>query len=1011
MSSDRQTNAPSDAEPDDPTEGSAANAAAATAPAPDPREYLTRVGDTRLFLLAGDEQSWQFPGDALVIPTDPGRNKGQFAEALLSSLSSSAPDLYSFVDGLFGDSGKPALEPDGPEVFTTPGSTNDVPKYLGQLILATALDDKRATAGLRAAWSAVIRAADDRQIGCLVVPMFGVGKGGLGAQPAAAAAAAVLLSARPRHVREITVLTLNSEAANELRARCSAQPQSLANDLASGDDLLDIEVEVRALADVLMLRETRPPLVVGVLGGWGMGKSFVMNLMQERMREVRSWALSAEEAWGGDVAKRSPFVGHLYPIRFDAWTYAKGNLWASLMQTIVFELNRQLSLEQKLAKRIKPLEESVLWRQLDKLSDAARATWLENELGLKVIDEALESGKSLDLDTLWAQLKLLKEQEHKDLEAIEKTLAEQRAKLAAEQKRLAEKVESEIERVARWAAWKPLLREMKGISGRLYDEFVRSVQELTGETRPQGEAPTLSLLLGKTSFWWKIKKARAHERIGFVVAAAAAAAAPFLEGALDAWQAPTWIVAAGSALMAVQRSWTTWANWLADQQAGYEKQVLEERARLDGLRAEIAEKQRSDHEAAARKQRATTLSDLEQAVATLEAKARAQRERIGFTAGYVSLAKFVESRLGEGLYEKQLGLLHQVQRDLTEISESLVVDDKDPHLDKKREIFPRGMPRVVLFIDDLDRCPPDSVVEVLEAAQLLVKSELFVVVIAMDLRFVTRALEKHYEGILVRKGDPCGLDYIEKIVQVPYRVRPIEPSALQQYLRRQMNLKEQVVQAQQSPGGPTGQGASQPPSAQGSPSGAKVHRAPPPQVLQFTATDHAMLTACCKDLDLTPRSLKRLVNVCKLLKIIWYRSARHVEPTAHARQAMMLLLALSARYPDVLRQPLDAIAEAVEAGSTVALSAFARSYRLLEQDRLSKQEWAEVVAVLTNPTRLPPKLRLDEIGLPTINLVRAFSFVGDAGHEPDDAFTPPRRARLSKGRARPPLRAEVGQRR
>jgi len=46
-------------------------------------------------------------------------------------------------------------------------------------------------------------------------------------------------------------------------------------------------------------------------------------------------------------------------------------------------------------------------------------------------------------------------------------------------------------------------------------------------------------------------------------------------------------------------------------------------------------------------------------------------------------------------------------------------------------LFPRGLPRVVLFIDDLDRCPPARVVEVLEATQLLVKTRLFVVVMAM----------------------------------------------------------------------------------------------------------------------------------------------------------------------------------------------------------------------------------------------------------------------------------------
>src|ERR1041384_5499761 len=114
--------------------------------------------------------------------------------------------------------------------------------------------------------------------------------------------------------------------------------------------------------------------------------------------------------------------------------------------------------------------------------------------------------------------------------------------------------------------------------------------------------------------------------------------------------------------------------------------------------------------------------------------------------------------------------MQRVQRDVMEMSDSLTTRESDPYGEKKREMFPRGIPRVVLFVDDLDRCPPSTVVQVLEAAQLLVKTELFVVVIAMDVRYITRALETQYRGILVRRGDPSGLDYIEKIIQIPYQV-------------------------------------------------------------------------------------------------------------------------------------------------------------------------------------------------------------------------------------------------
>lgn len=51
---------------------------------------------------------------------------------------------------------------------------------------------------------------------------------------------------------------------------------------------------------------------------------------------------------------------------------------------------------------------------------------------------------------------------------------------------------------------------------------------------------------------------------------------------------------------------------------------------------------------------------------------------------------------------------------------------------------PKPVERIVLYIDDLDRCPPKRVVEVLEAVHLLLAFPLFVVVVGVDVRWVSR---------------------------------------------------------------------------------------------------------------------------------------------------------------------------------------------------------------------------------------------------------------------------------
>ena len=86
--------------------------------------------------------------------------------------------------------------------------------------------------------------------------------------------------------------------------------------------------------------------------------------------------------------------------------------------------------------------------------------------------------------------------------------------------------------------------------------------------------------------------------------------------------------------------------------------------------------------------------------------------------------------------------------------------------------------RIVLYIDDLDRCEPDQVVTVLQAVHLLLAMDLFVVVVGVDPRWLLRSLSRRYRRVL---GSTVSTDerdagfsastpqnYLEKIFQVPF---------------------------------------------------------------------------------------------------------------------------------------------------------------------------------------------------------------------------------------------------
>ena len=75
--------------------------------------------------------------------------------------------------------------------------------------------------------------------------------------------------------------------------------------------------------------------------------------------------------------------------------------------------------------------------------------------------------------------------------------------------------------------------------------------------------------------------------------------------------------------------------------------------------------------------------------------------------------------------------------------------------------------RFVVLIDDLDRCSPDRVVEVVEAVRLFMDVTGFVFVLAVDYDVIIRSLVQKYPHIDADR-------FVEKIVQVPFRIPSLD---------------------------------------------------------------------------------------------------------------------------------------------------------------------------------------------------------------------------------------------
>lgn len=88
---------------------------------------------------------------------------------------------------------------------------------------------------------------------------------------------------------------------------------------------------------------------------------------------------------------------------------------------------------------------------------------------------------------------------------------------------------------------------------------------------------------------------------------------------------------------------------------------------------------------------------------------------------------------------------------------------------------------LVVFIDDLDRCLPTSIIETFEAIRLFLAVPKTAFVIAADERIIRYAIRSRYPAES-GAGVDLGRDYLEKIVQVPLRIPPLTGAEVEGYL-------------------------------------------------------------------------------------------------------------------------------------------------------------------------------------------------------------------------------------
>ena len=96
--------------------------------------------------------------------------------------------------------------------------------------------------------------------------------------------------------------------------------------------------------------------------------------------------------------------------------------------------------------------------------------------------------------------------------------------------------------------------------------------------------------------------------------------------------------------------------------------------------------------------------------------------------------------------------------------------------------------RIVVFIDDLDRCMPEKAVELLESIKLFLDIEGYLFVLGVDKKVVKKGIACHYKHFEQQGGTGdeetiiSSEDYLEKMIQLPIDLPPIELSHKIKYI-------------------------------------------------------------------------------------------------------------------------------------------------------------------------------------------------------------------------------------
>ncbi|MBN1140040.1 MAG: hypothetical protein JXM73_25955 [Anaerolineae bacterium] len=262
------------------------------------------------------------------------------------------------------------------------------------------------------------------------------------------------------------------------------------------------------------------------------------------------------------------------------------------------------------------------------------------------------------------------------------------------------------------------------------------------------------------------------------------------------------------------------------------------------------------------------------------------------------------------------GVMHDIQEEMRQTIQDYFALDQEEQAPTQGQTLGQARKKklkIVVFIDELDRCPLERIVDILEAIKLFLAEEIFIVLMAVDTRVVAEAIHLHYQQV---RNPDLAREYLEKIIQVPIRVPVAGSQQVANYLDSLMQVEEAA-----EPGGEPAVSTPQAAAPELAPElGPEFGRGPlhvpddpvKPLALKDTAVERAALAGfALRHLESNPRRIKRLLNTYRYVKILSTRLGERTDRPEWQRQVIGWL-GMTMRWPAFMQAVLNQATRAPE---------------------------------------------------------------------------------------------------